>query len=80
MRGLLRRTTLARAPTRARTRAAAALLRAGVLPLSWFDNALVERGVDGAFRVLGTSDTPLLPPLIALVLLVGTAALAWWRE
>jgi hypothetical protein len=35
---------------------------------------------NGAFRVLGTRDTPLLPPLLALVLLIGTAALAWWRE
>jgi hypothetical protein len=35
---------------------------------------------NGAYRVLGTRDTPLLPPFLALVLLVGTAALAWWRE
>jgi hypothetical protein len=35
---------------------------------------------NGAYRVLGTSDTPLLPPAVALFLLVGAAALAWWRE
>ena len=34
----------------------------------------------GAYRVLGTSETPLLPPALALLLLLGTAALAWWRE
>jgi hypothetical protein len=35
---------------------------------------------NGAYRVLGTRDLPLLPPFLALLLLVGTAALAWWRE
>ena len=35
---------------------------------------------NGAYRVLGTRDTPLLPPFLALILLVGTATLAWWRE
>jgi hypothetical protein len=35
---------------------------------------------NGAYRVLGTRDLPLLPPVLALLLLVGTAALAWWRE
>ena len=34
----------------------------------------------GAYRVLGTTETPLLPPALALLLLLGTAALAWWRE
>ncbi len=32
------------------------------------------------YVVRATSRTPLLPPLPALVLLLGTAALAWWRE
>ncbi len=35
---------------------------------------------NGAYRVLGTRDTPLLPPALALLLLVGAAAVAWWRE
>jgi hypothetical protein len=35
---------------------------------------------NGAYRVLGSRDFPLLPPALALLLLVGAAALAWWRE
>lgn len=38
----------------------------------------IER--NGAFRVLGMSETALLPAWLALMLLLGTAALAWWRE
>ncbi len=32
------------------------------------------------YIVRATSRTPLLPPALALVLLLSTAALAWWRE
>ena len=28
----------------------------------------------------GTTETPLLPAWAALILLIGTAAVAWWRE
>ena len=38
----------------------------------------VER--HGAYRVLGTSETPLLPAWLALALVLGAAAAAWWRE
>ena len=41
---------------------------------------LLAARANGAYRVLGTRDTPLLPPFLALILLVGTATLAWWRE
>ncbi|MFO1073892.1 MAG: hypothetical protein U1E17_14695 [Geminicoccaceae bacterium] len=34
----------------------------------------------GAYRVLGTSETALLPAWLALCLLLGAAATAWWRE
>ena len=38
----------------------------------------VER--KGAFRLLGTSETPLLPAWAALLALLAAAAAAWWRE
>ena len=38
----------------------------------------IER--NGAFRVLGTSETPLLPAWLALALLLAAATTAWWRE
>lgn len=38
----------------------------------------IER--NGAYRVLGTSETPLLPAWLALALLLAAAATAWWRE
>jgi hypothetical protein len=38
----------------------------------------IER--NGAYRRLGMSETTLLPAWLALLLLLGTAALAWWRE
>ena len=34
----------------------------------------------GAYRVLGMSETPLLPAWAALALLLAAAAVAWWRE
>jgi len=34
----------------------------------------------GRHLVLGTSRTPLLPPWLALLLLLAAAGLAWWRE
>ncbi len=34
----------------------------------------------GAYRVLGMSETPLLPAWLALALLLGAATTAWWRE
>ena len=34
----------------------------------------------GAYRVLGMNETPLLPAWLALALLLGAAAAAWWRE
>ena len=34
----------------------------------------------GAYRVLGMSETPLLPAWLALALLLGSATVAWWRE
>ena len=34
----------------------------------------------GAYRVLGTSETALLPAWLALCLLLAAAAIAWWRE
>ena len=34
----------------------------------------------GAFRVTGMSETPLVPPWLALALLLGAATTAWWRE
>jgi hypothetical protein len=33
-----------------------------------------------AYTVEGLSQTPLLPPWLAALLLLGTAAMAWWRE
>ncbi len=33
-----------------------------------------------AYTVEGLTQTPLLPPWLAAVLLLGTAAMAWWRE
>ena len=38
----------------------------------------IER--NGAYRVLGTSETPLLPAWLALALLLAAATTAWWRE
>ncbi len=35
---------------------------------------------NGAYTVTGTTETTLLPAWLALVLLIGTAAIAWWRE
>lgn len=35
---------------------------------------------NGAYRVLGTTETALLPAWLALLLLLGAAAMAWWRE
>jgi hypothetical protein len=35
---------------------------------------------NGAFEVRGALELPLLPPWLALTLLLATAALAWWRE
>ena len=34
----------------------------------------------GAYRVLGSSETPLLPAWLALTLLLAAATTAWWRE
>ena len=34
----------------------------------------------GAYRVVGTTETPLLPAWLALALLLATATTAWWRE
>jgi hypothetical protein len=34
----------------------------------------------GAYRVLGLSEIPLLPAWLALLLLLGAATVAWWRE
>ena len=34
----------------------------------------------GAYRVLGQHQLPLLPAWLALLLLAGTATIAWWRE
>ena len=38
----------------------------------------IER--NGAYRVLGMSETPLLPAWLALALLLAAATTAWWRE
>jgi hypothetical protein len=35
---------------------------------------------NGAFEVKGVLETPLLPPWLALTLLLATAAAMWWRE
>jgi hypothetical protein len=35
---------------------------------------------NGAFEVRGAMELPLLPPWLALALLLATAALTWWRE
>jgi len=34
----------------------------------------------GAYNVTGVQQTPLLPPWLALTLLLATATIAWWRE
>ena len=33
-----------------------------------------------AYTVEGLSQTPLMPAWLAALLLIGTAAMAWWRE
>ena len=38
----------------------------------------IER--NGAYRVLGMTETALLPAWLALLLLLATAAMTWWRE
>ncbi|MFO1039423.1 MAG: hypothetical protein U1E45_21470 [Geminicoccaceae bacterium] len=39
-------------------------------------------GIEGrdSYRVLGEQRFPVLPPWVALLLLMGTATIAWWRE